>query len=181
MSQLPAENAITLRPALASEIAQLVSIDDDATALYAVHGMTIELGPDHPFVRAERERWLDSSERGRTFLAVAGGGAGLGFAALAEVDGAPYLDQLAVRLSAMRQGIGRRLLARAAEWAREAGGAALWLTTYDHLPFNRPYYERHGYVRVPERECGPGIVHHLAEQRRHLPAPEQRVAMRRPL
>jgi GNAT superfamily N-acetyltransferase len=181
MAQRPAEDVVTLRPALASELELLMSIDDDASTLYAVHGMTIEVGPGHPFVLAERKRWLESAEQGRTFLAVGGNGMGLGFAALAEVDGAPYLDQLAVRLSAMRQGIGQRLLAHAAEWARTCNGAALWLTTYDHLPFNRPYYERQGYLLVPERECGPGIVHHLEEQRHHLPAPERRVAMRRPL
>jgi hypothetical protein len=55
------------------------------------------------------------------------------------------------------------------------------LTTYDDVPFNRPYYERHGYAVVPEIACGPGVQHHLDEQRRHLPGPAQRVAMRRRL
>jgi GNAT superfamily N-acetyltransferase len=107
--------------------------------------------------------------------------ASLGFAALDIVDGDPYLEQLAVRAAAMRRGIGALLLAHAAAWAKAQAGRALWLTTYSHLPFNRPYYERHGYLVVPEEDCGPGILHHLAEQRRYLPAPAERVAMRRPL
>jgi N-acetylglutamate synthase-like GNAT family acetyltransferase len=81
----------------------------------------------------------------------------------------------------MRRGIGRRLLEHAAVTARATGGSALWLTTYDQLPFNRPYYERHGYVLVPESACGPDIRHHLEEQRRYLPEPARRVAMRRAL
>lgn len=105
----------------------------------------------------------------------------MGFAALDLLDGQPYLDQLAVTRAAMRRGVGRRLLERSAEWARDAGGPSIWLTTYAHLPFNRPYYERHGYVVVPEAECGPGLRKHLAEQRGHLPEPAQRVAMRRVL
>jgi len=71
------------------------------------------------------------------------------------------------------------LLTHAAAWASAAGSSALWLTTYAHLPFNRRYYERHGYRVVPEAEWGPEIRHHLSEQRRYLPAPKERVAMRR--
>lgn len=172
---------ITIRPALASEIDVLNAIDDDATRLYADHGVHIELAPDHVFVRLELARWLRSAELGRAFLAVDDSGAAVGFAALDVVDGEPYLDQLAVRLAAMRRGVGGRLLAHSADWARASGGGAIWLTTYDHLPFNRAYYERRGYILIPEAACGPGIRHHLDEQRRYLPAPAHRVAMRCPL
>jgi GNAT superfamily N-acetyltransferase len=171
----------SIRPAQASEIELLRAIDDDAVTLYAEHGMPIELGPDHGFARAELTRWLRATELGRVFLAIDEQDRGLGFAALDLIDGEPYLDQLSVRVAAMRRGIGRRLLAESAQWASAVGGAALWLTTYNHIAFNRRYYERHGYAVVPEEICGPGIRHHLDEQRRSLPAPDQRIAMRRVL
>lgn len=174
------EPTVTLRFALPRELELLQDIDDDASGLYAAHGLAIDLGLNHPFVLAERTRWQRSARLERTFLAVDRQGDALGFAALDLVDGAPYLDQIAVRTAAMRRGIGQLLLARAAEWAHAAGGSELWLSTYDHLPFNRPYYERHGYVVVAEADCGPGIRQHLAEQRRFLPEPTQRVVMRRP-
>jgi GNAT superfamily N-acetyltransferase len=172
---------LAVRPALPSELFLLSAIDDDAGALYAEHGLPIDLPPDHVFLRDERARWLSCAEQGRAFVAVDGGDRALGFAALGAVDGEPYLEQLAVRVSAMRRGIGGRLLACAAEAARATGAAVLWLTTYEHLPFNRPYYERHGYVVIPEAQCGPDLCHHLAEQRRYLPEPARRVAMRRAL
>jgi N-acetylglutamate synthase-like GNAT family acetyltransferase len=78
----------------------------------------------------------------------------------------------------MRRGIGRRLLEHVIAWAREGGARHLWLTTYGHLPWNRPFYESVGFVLVPEERCGPDIRHHLADQRRWLPEPSQRVAMR---
>jgi len=171
--------SFSLRLALPSEIGVLNDIDDDATTLYGEVGLPISLGLDHAFARAELARWLCSAKLGRAFLAVDEAGRGVGFAALDIVDGEPYLDQLAVRVAAMRQGIGGRLLARSNDWVRAAGGSALWLTTYAHLPFNRPHYERHCYVVVPEEACGRGILHHLEEQRKYLPAPAQRVAMRR--
>ncbi|HEY3254247.1 MAG TPA: GNAT family N-acetyltransferase [Polyangiaceae bacterium] len=169
----------TILPASAGEIDVLRAIDDDASALYAAHGIPITLLPEHPFSRAELARWRRSAELGRAFVARDPSGNSLGFAALELVDGEPYLDQLSVRVSAMRRGIGGRLLAHSAAWARAAGGGALWLTTYDHLPFNRPYYEQRGYVVVPDSACSVGIRHQLDEQRCYLPAPGQRVAMRR--
>lgn len=172
---------ITIRPALPSEIDVLSAIDSDATTLYAEHGLPIELESDHVFVLNEQARWLSATELGRAFLAIDDTGTGVGFAALDMVDGEPYLDQLAVRAAAMRRGIGGQLLGRSADWARATGGSAIWLTTYDHVHFNRSYYEQRGYVVVPEAACGPGIRHHLDEQRQHLPAPAHRVAMRCPL
>jgi GNAT superfamily N-acetyltransferase len=172
-------SAFTIRSALADELDLLRAIDDDATALYAEHGISVLLPEDHVFARAELERWRRAAELGRALLAVDDQGQGVGFAVLDHVDGEPYLDQLSVRVRAMRRGIGGQLLTRAAAWARSEGAPALWLTTYDHVPFNRPYYERHGYVCVPETACVPGIRRHLDEQRRHLPAPAHRVAMRR--
>ncbi|MFP5380207.1 MAG: GNAT family N-acetyltransferase, partial [Vicinamibacteria bacterium] len=152
---------MTLRLAHADDIDTLVAIDDDASTLYAAHGLALGVMEGDPFAVAERERWLAAAEAGRAFLAADAGGTPLGFAALDIVDGAPYLDQLAVRRSAMRQGVGRVLLAHAIEWAEAQGADALWLTTYAHLPFNRPYYERFGFVVVPDAECGPGVRRHL--------------------
>lgn len=76
----------------------------------------------------------------------------------------------------MRQGIGRCLVRQSIEWAADK---PLWLTTYAHVPWNRPFYEREGFEVVPATDCPAGIVAILDEQRRWLPAPEHRVAMRR--
>lgn len=178
---MPENLEVELRLARTDELEVLQAIDDDASGLYPAYGIVLELDRNHPFCQAERARWSRAAELERAFLAVDASGEGVGFATLDRIDGAAYLDQLSVRRAAMRRGLGARLLARAAEWARAAGGSELWLTTYAHLPFNAPYYERHGYERVPEAACGPGLRHHLAEQRRHLPEPEQRVALRRRL
>lgn len=170
----------TIRVAEPPDLAEIVQIDDSASELYARAGLLLSLSADHPFAQAERARWLRAIGRQWLFLAVETDQACLGFAALDRVDDAPYLDQLAVRCSAMRRGVGRQLLRHAVRWASEQSGSRdLWLTTYGHLPWNRPYYEREGFVVVPESECGPGIRHHLDEQRRFLPVPEQRIVMRR--
>lgn len=173
----PAPSEVTIRPATEDEANEVIAIDDDASALFASVGLPLDFGPDHPFVLAEHARWTAATRAGRTFLAVAGDGPPLGMTVLGWVDGAPFLQQLSVRRSAMRRGIGARLLARAVAWA---GQRPLWLTTYAHVPWNRPFYERAGFAAVPPERCPPGVAAVLAEERRHLPEPGQRIAMVRP-
>lgn len=167
-----------VRLGVPAEIEALVAIDDDATVLYREQGIAVELGPAHEFALQERERWLGCLQRGSAWVATEPGDDLVGFAAVGSADGGAYLDQLAVRRSHMRRGIGSALVREAVRWS-EARSAPLWLTTYDPVPFNRPFYERAGFQVVPQAECGPEVLGHLAQQRRFLPHPQWRVAMRR--
>ena len=172
--------ACTIRLARPDELDEMVAIDDDTGQLYAEAGVPIELSATASFVVDEQARWLEAARAGRAFFAIDARSEPAGFAVVSLLDAAPYLEQLSVRMRAMRRGIGTQLLRHAIDWAADQGGDGLWLTTYGHLPWNRPFYERVGFVVVPESACGPGVRHHLEEQRRWLPDPEQRVAMRRP-
>lgn len=62
-----------------------------------------------------------------------------------------------MRLVHARQGVGRTLIARAAEWAREHGFTALTLTTYVDVPWNGPYYERLGFRYLSPKEETPEL------------------------
>lgn len=173
--------AFTLRPARPDEIDVLVEIDEDAGSLFAGVGIDFSaITRDHPYARNERAQWLAASERGDVLLALDGGGDAVGMLVLDRLDGAPYLEQLSVRARAMRQGLGTRLLQRAVDWAAQRG-SELWLTTYGHVAWNRPYYERHDFRVIPESECRPQMRACLLDQRSALPAPEYRVAMCRRL
>lgn len=169
-----------IRPATLEDMPEVVSVDDDATQLYARAGIELGLTNDHPFAVDEQRRWRRSAELGRLFVAVEETRI-IGFASLDVLDGEPYLDQLSVRAGAGRRGVGRALLRKAIVWATEQRGAALWLTTYGQVAFNRPFYETEAFVVMPASACGPGVLHHLEEQQRWLPFPEHRVAMRRAL
>ncbi len=152
----------------------LVAIDDEAGELFVQAGLTFAFGESHPFVVAETRRWAGAIEQGLAHVAVDLRDEPFGFITLRLVDDEPYLDQLAVRPAAMRRGVGSTLLGHAISWS---GGRPLWLTTYSHVPWNRPYYERHGFVSVPESACGPELRTILQEQRAVLPDPAERVAM----
>jgi GNAT superfamily N-acetyltransferase len=168
MAQARGERAVTsaaaaIRPASPDELAEMIAIDDDASELFATIGMTEDLADDHPFIVEEHARWLAAARRGLAFFA---GSPALGLLVVDVVDGARYVEQLSVRRHAMRQGVGRALIAHAIAWAN---GEPLWLTTYAHVPWNRAFYERFGFAVVPERDCPRAIVATLAAERRRCP------------
>lgn len=165
---------VIIRPGAADQIADAIAIDDDACLLYESAGLRFDIGPDHPFAREEYARWTRAAEQGLLFFASRGEGPPAGMLVLGLVDGQPHLDQLSVRRAAMRQGIGTRLVSFAIEWA---AGRPLWLETYAHVRWNKSFYERLGFVVVPPSAAPADVRAHLDEQRRWLPAPEQRIAM----
>ncbi len=156
----------------------LLSVDQDASVLFEQAGLFLDLPPTHEFSVSERTRIGASLAAGSSIVAMDVQGTPVGFVATGFIDDLRYVEQISVVPGHARRGLGTRLLEDAFDFL--ATGRELWLTTYDHLPWNRPFYERNGYVVVPEPECPAGIRRELDFQRRWLPQPERRVAMRRP-
>jgi GNAT superfamily N-acetyltransferase len=97
------------------------------------------------------------------------------------VDGHAHVEQVSVRPSHARRGLGSALIETLAEWARERGLAALTLTTFSAVPWNAPYYERLRFHVLEEAEIGAGLREiRRAEAARGLDA-WPRVAMIRSL
>ena len=172
---------VVLRTGSVADIDILSQIDLEAGVLFERAGLRLDLPKDHEFSLAERSRWLRCLSAGTVLIAVDASGGEVGFAATGVRDGEPYLDQLSVRPRSMRLGIGTELLNAATRMATERGGHALWLTTYSHLAWNRPFYERNGFVVVSADRCDPQIAQELAYERRWLPMPQERVVMRKEL
>ena len=75
----------------------------------------------------------------------------------------------------MRRGVGRSLMAFAQRWSATQG--ELWLTTYRHVPWNGPWYERLGFARVAEAVWRPELRAIVESERGALPCPDERIAM----
>jgi GNAT superfamily N-acetyltransferase len=165
-----------IRPARSTELTIASEIDDDATEAYAKIGISVWLPHDHPFAEDEEARWAAAQADGHLLFACAADGTPVGFAAFGLVDGRPYLHQISVRCSAARQGVGTLLMERVKRWSLAAG--ELWLTTYGHVAFNRPWYERIGFGCVDAALAGPELAAIVAKEAAALPDASARVLMR---
>ena len=170
---------ILFRAGDVADLSTLLEIDLDASALFERAGLFLDLPETHEFSVNERARLQASLEAGTTLIAMDLRGRPIGFIAIGLRDDLPYVEQISVRISHMKRGIGTSLLDAAARAPAVRTAAALWLTTYEHLPWNRAFYERNGFITVPESECGPDLRADLDFQRKWLPLPTQRIAMRR--
>ena len=172
--------AYVLRLAGVDELDTAMAIDDAASLLFKRLGLVVDLPSEHPFVLGERARWRGAIAQGQLWFACHGSEP-VGFGALGRAGGAAYLEQLSVVPEHGRRGVGTMLLAAACAHLEHAGEHELWLTTYAHVPWNKPYYERQGFTVVAESQCNADLRAHLDEQRATLPDPAQRVAMMREL
>ncbi|HEY8300883.1 MAG TPA: GNAT family N-acetyltransferase [Jatrophihabitans sp.] len=127
-----------VRRAEPDDLEQLPDIDRRAESLFRVAGMDL---PDLPFP-------LDALHESRAVFVA--GRPPVGFVQVDEVDGIAHVQELAVLPSHMRKGLGSALLDAACTWARESGYPAITLTTYEHVPWNGPFYTSRGFVELAE-------------------------------
>lgn len=176
------ERRYILTTATPADVEAAVAIDDAACLRYRDVGIDLDFDADHPMVVDERAAWSAGAAAGRLFFAIGeDADTRLGFVAMGIKDGCAFLEQISVLPDFMGRGVGGFLMDEAIAWSRNHGGGALWLTTYDHVPWNRPWYERRGFRVVPEEDWGPDIASTIAFQRACLPDPDARVAMRKAL
>jgi GNAT superfamily N-acetyltransferase len=144
---------MNLRSATAAELPRLQDIEVAAGAAFRALGMDA-IADDEPFPLAELERYRRA---GHAWVAAADDGTVLAYLVGLVVDGAFHIEQVTVDPAAARRGVGRALIARAADAAREKGLAGLTLTTFTDVPWNAPYYERLGFRRLPDATLTPGL------------------------
>jgi GNAT superfamily N-acetyltransferase len=80
----------------------------------------------------------------------------IAFAAVIELDRHPHLEQISVRADRGRRGIGSLLL----EEVMRRSGPGLTLLTFRDVPWNGPWYARHGFAELPRSAWGPQLRGH---------------------
>lgn len=73
------------------------------------------------------------------------------------LDGYALIEQVSVHPSHARQGLGSQLLDAAQAWAEQHQLAGLVLTSYVHVPWNAPYYQRLGFRVLSDEEIPQGL------------------------
>ena len=116
---------------------------------------------------------------GRAFVIVEGD-VPVGYALVDIVDGQAHLEQLSVRPECGRRGLGASLLEHVCQWAAQRF-EAITLTTYEHVPWNAPFYAGHGFGVMDMDELGPELRGLRQQEAGAGLDPSLRVCMRRQL
>ena len=167
-------DAARIRPARPADLRDIASIELDAARLFPEADL-----PAHLRYRSTETHELAAAcKEGRIWVA-SQGRRSIGYAMTGLVDGSPYLVELDVRPEFGRRGIGTALLERAIVWAARTGAEFMTLVTFAHLPWNAPFYERHGFVRLGATDIGAELRELMIEEERL--GLRNRIAMRRVL
>lgn len=142
-----------IRPAGNGDVARLRDIERAAGAAFRDVGMAA-IADDEPLSVEVLEGYVAD---GRAWVAADSGDVAVAYLLVDVVDGEGHVEQVSVDPSHAGQGLGRGLIEQAAAWAEERGYAALTLTTFAHVAWNAPYYERLGFRVVAPDEQGDGL------------------------
>jgi len=147
-------SAVAIRPGRPADLALLDPIDASAAEAFARAGQPLADGSPP----APPGHWASVLDAGLLWIADDPEVGPVGFLAGELADGALYVEQVCVAIERQQQGLGRRLMQVAIDWARREGLAAVTLTTFRAIAWNAPFYASLGFV-----ELAPGAVPaHLA-------------------
>ncbi|HEU4669599.1 MAG TPA: 4-(cytidine 5'-diphospho)-2-C-methyl-D-erythritol kinase [Dyella sp.] len=161
---------------------------DEVEALCAIERAAVQLFRGHPVwplyagMAIPPELLYAAVARGVVWVARAGkGGKPVGFVWLDDTlpDGAIGIGELAVLPEHGRRGLGAALLGHACDWARAAGYRRVDLGTLADVPWNAPFYARHGFAVVDKRD--PAFAFARDRDRENGFPDSLRVFMSRPL
>ena len=166
---------IIFRPTTAHDVACLPAIERAAGQRFRALPELAWLA-DGDVISVEQHR--DYVEQGLSWLALAADRP-VGFLLTEAHPLSLFIVELSVDLDWQGKGIGRQLIARAAEHARKKGLASLTLTTFRDVPWNAPFYARLGFEKMTT--LTPELRQKREEEAAHGFAYETRCAMRLPL
>ncbi len=121
----------------------------------------------------------EAQRQGRLWVALDEEERPVGFALGRWVDGNVHLEEIDVAPDHGRRGLGARLVEQVLSWARATDTRAVSLTTFEHLPWNAPFYRRMGFRVLDPGEIGPELSAICAEEASQ--GLRRRVAMVHPL
>jgi GNAT superfamily N-acetyltransferase len=135
------------------DFAAVQDIERAAGELFREIGMP-EIAEDEPPGAKELGRYVDA---GMAWVAEDADADPIGYLLARLVDTNLHVEQVSVHPRHARRGIGRALLQHASRYAAHLGVRALTLTTFEHVPWNAPYYRRCGFEFLDRSDWTPGL------------------------
>lgn len=151
-----------IRPAATSDLSVLRDIERAAGEAFRGLGMAA-VADDEPL---SIDTLYGYAAAGRAWVVDPGVGP-IGYLIADVVDGASHIEQVSVHPDHAGHRHGRALIEHVARWSIGQGRRSLTLTTFRHVPWNGPYYERCGFRYLDDAELTPGLRAIRAEEAAH--------------
>jgi GNAT superfamily N-acetyltransferase len=113
-----------------------------------------EIAGDDPLPLGELARY---QQAGLAWVAVDAADRPVAYLIAARIDAGVHVEQVSVHPDSARRRVGRSLLDHVAAQAEDEGAPALTLTTFEHVPWNAPYYLRCGFRPLTDAELTPDL------------------------
>jgi GNAT superfamily N-acetyltransferase len=166
-----------IRLARPDEVLRLREIEDEAGTIFSTLGL-IDEALDVSFPLDDLARLVGL---GQVWVGCLEDDLPVGMVIASLREGDVYIEEMDVLPAHGRRGLGARLLAAACAWAREHGHAAVTLSTFRDVPWNGPFYRKHGFRDLQPAEWTPGMRAIREKEAQHGLRAEARVFMRREL
>jgi GNAT superfamily N-acetyltransferase len=134
------------------------------------------IADDEPLALAELDAYRTA---GRAWVVTDDADVPVAYVVVDVLDGNAHVEQVSVDPGHAGRRLGNRLVDHVVQWARDEGFPAVTLTTFRDVPWNRPYYERCGFVVLDPADMGPELAARVDEEAVHGLDPALRVCMRR--
>jgi len=119
--------------------------------------------------------------QGLLWVALSTGGEPVGFVLLERSGNLLHLEELDVHPDHGRKGIGSALVNSVCNWGEKKGCTSMTLTTFRHIPWNRPFYEKLEFIVLQEAQLEDELRERLAREAVQGLDPSLRVEMKREL
>lgn len=159
----------------ASDVVCLSDVEKRAARLFAAHGY-----PDIAEAPATRaEDFCALASQNRIFVAAHELDGPAGFAIVGTVFSFLHILELSVAPEHGRRGLGGALLGAVIAESRARGFEGVSLSTFRTVPFNGPFYARHGFLELPLEEAPEALKKRFFAEIPPGVAPQSRVLMLR--
>lgn len=170
-------NCYSIRLARPGDVQSIREIEDEAGTLFSGLGLVNEeLDTSYPL-----EDLVRLVSMGQVWVGCLDDGFLVGMVIASVREGAVYIEEMDVLKGHGKRGLGTRLLAVVCEWAQAQGHVAVTLSTFRDVPWNGPFYKKHGFRELPSTAWTTGMRAIREKEAQHGLRVEARVFMRREL
>ena len=166
-----------IRLARPDEVPSLREIEDEAGTIFSGLGL-IDEALDVSFPLDDLARLVGM---GQVWAGCLADGLPVGMVIASVREGMMYVEEMDVLPAHGRRGLGARLLTRVCAQAQAQGHPAVTLSTFRDVPWNGPFYRKHGFRDLQPAEWTPGMRAIRENEAQHGLRVEARVFMRREL